>query len=311
MLISDIRKGELTGAEELSAEAREKIAARLIPDEERAEELEKAFGEMDSFDLKKIWPKLQTVAADGTGSYVIYREKSLKYMQGISYSNAFLADEYCMYGSASTEEGFEDAYELALDDNFYEFEEEDGSVVLAHKLNGGKKYRVIVSTAAGLYRYRTDMYIQCARVAEDKVLIRKLCPAGHKLAGLLEEDVLDTVRLSEEKYGLGICDFSLVQESPEGDYTLVMEPETQADNTKAKSLNVEEVSAFAQDTLNSKGRGGMKVKAFFCEPESFFLHRDIRMLKMKVLPDGICPQHMVEYGMPRLFKDKRKDKDLK
>ena len=58
-----------------------------------------------------------------------------------------------------------------------------------------------------------------------------------------------------------------------------MEPETQEDNTKAKALDIEEVSAFVSEILNSKGRGGMKVRAFFCEPESFFLHRDIRMLK--------------------------------
>ena len=305
LLCEDIRRGMITETGSISDELIDSIRWRLMASPERADELEKLFETKgENITLKDIWPKLYLVIADGTGSYRVHLKKSERYLAGVNHSNGILADECGMYGVA---EENSDLFKLDPRSCFYEFLPVDGGdACFVFGLEEGKDYRLVVTTDNGLYRYKTDTFVRCAKKSDEGIFVEKICPILYDISamdGIREEDVYNTVLAVEEKYGLSICDYSLLKETEDGEYILVMEPEFEQDKLRTEEIDREELRAFLTDTLGKKSTGsGISVIEFFCEPESFFLHRDIKMHRWNVLPDDIKPQHMVEYGMPRVFK---------
>ncbi|MCR5734546.1 MAG: GH3 auxin-responsive promoter family protein [Lachnospiraceae bacterium] len=303
-LCEDIRNGSFVNSFGISEKLAQKISSRMTPSPERADELLKIFEEKgDDLTLKDLWPELSLVIADGTGSYKIYLDKSLRYLKGVKHHHGILADECCMYGVAENEAG---CYKLDPSAGFYEFMPVyGGDPCFAYEAEEGEDYRIIVTTDTGLYRYKTNMYVRLLQKDENELVVKKICPVPHDesvMKGLREEDVYEAVCSAEKVFDVNFCDFSLIEEDNYGKYTLVVEPESDEDLDKAEEAG-KELSALITESLRDKADDeNIKVKAYICEPESFFLHRDMRMFKWDVLPDGVLPQHMVEYGFPRFFK---------
>jgi hypothetical protein len=63
---------------------------------------------------------------------------------------------------------------LAADSGFYEFLDETGCSWLAHDLQNGERYEVVMTTSGGLYRYRMGDSVVCEGFTEDLPVLRFL-----------------------------------------------------------------------------------------------------------------------------------------
>lgn len=61
---------------------------------------------------------------------------------------------------------------LAADSGFFEFELDDGRLRFGHELVEGEQYEVIITTAGGLYRYRTGDRVSCEGLADSVPVLR-------------------------------------------------------------------------------------------------------------------------------------------
>lgn len=120
---------------------------------ERADELRRIFGSHLSRPekLRLVWPQLALIScwADAGATSYVGQVRGLFPSVEIQ-PKGLLATEGCvsfpLLGRV--------APALALRSHFFEFEEEAGSIRLAHQLDVGGRYRVILTTGGGLYRYQ-------------------------------------------------------------------------------------------------------------------------------------------------------------
>lgn len=134
----------------------------LPPSARRADELRAIFATDLALPdkLALIWPRLALVScwADATAASMMPEARSLMpnvefQPKGLLSTEAFVTVPlFCASGAA-----------LAIRSHFFEFEELNlsataavgqGQFRLAHQLEDGRRYRVVVSTAGGLYRYQ-------------------------------------------------------------------------------------------------------------------------------------------------------------
>jgi hypothetical protein len=152
-LITGIEQGRLEAPSGLPAELEQRLESGLRPDPERAAELRRARERLGSFRPGAYWPELKVVACWLAGSVGRYLE-SLR---------PWLDDDVVFFdvGYGATEGKFNipldpgrPAGPLAVYAGFYEFREVDsGRLRLAHELEPGRSYELLVTNYAGLYRY--------------------------------------------------------------------------------------------------------------------------------------------------------------
>lgn len=153
-IIEDIRRGQLSTPTLLPDALQQRLSAALQPNPERAAALE-APGTLSA---RSAWPDLRLVLCWKTG-----------------LMSRFLAElaEHCPPGTVFREYGYgaseglltiplhdaTSAGVLAIHGMFFEFLPEatavttDASTLLAHELEIGQRYQLILTNAAGLYRY--------------------------------------------------------------------------------------------------------------------------------------------------------------
>src|SRR5258708_2322638 len=203
-LVEDIRRGTLSLAPKIEASLRDAILACCKGKPGRAAELEalyaawrgKAFTEQDTSGrtlYEAIWPHLQLISCWASGNAVHALPQPQAYFphaaiqpKGLLATEAFISFPFSPLHPSSDASRLphlgqvEDASALSLLSHFFEFEDiEETSqadrtdqvavpIKLAHELEVGRKYSVIVTTGGGLYRYRlndlievVDFYYQC------------------------------------------------------------------------------------------------------------------------------------------------------
>ncbi|OVE75567.1 hypothetical protein BVX97_04055 [bacterium E08(2017)] len=116
-----------------------------------------------------IWSNLQVVScwtcadsrleADLLKEYLPHTEIQGK---GLIATEAFVSLPFA---------GYEDPV-LSICSHFFEFESEDGEILLANELDKGKTYSVIVTTGGGFYRYRVGDMVLVTGYAESTPLLR-------------------------------------------------------------------------------------------------------------------------------------------
>ena len=181
-LISDIRKGGLSTRFPVSDETREKIKSYLTANPERADELQRLVAKNGrKLSPRLIWPKLAAVACWQGGTVATYLEKLKGYFpENIPFRDlGYLASE--QRGSVPL---FDDADSgvLAIATNVYEFwpAEKDPNertpprdkLLLAHKVELGKRYYVYVTTLGGLYRYEMNDVVEVSAYYKKTPMIR-------------------------------------------------------------------------------------------------------------------------------------------
>ncbi len=165
-LIEDIREGTLNRELNLRYDIRKILEKKLKPNPKRADELTRISEDKGGELLPKdIWPDMEIITCWKGGTVGIYIPHLRKYFRdniairdfGYLSSEARASIPLCDEGCQGI---------LAIASNFYEFVpvedicKDDRKVLLAHQLEEGKEYYVILTTHAGLYRYNIDDIIR-------------------------------------------------------------------------------------------------------------------------------------------------------
>jgi hypothetical protein len=113
-------------------------------------------------DTRRLWPQLDTISMWTDGASAPYAKRLTEYFPDVHVDGK---------GLLSTES----AVTLRIDDGpgcvpaltsaFIEFVDEAGECRMAHELESGATYRVVITTPGGLYRYDTADLVRCAGIA--------------------------------------------------------------------------------------------------------------------------------------------------
>ncbi|MEZ6034215.1 MAG: GH3 auxin-responsive promoter family protein [Planctomycetaceae bacterium] len=136
--------------------------------------------------LAQLWPQLKLIScwADGSAAHAVNDIKSFFPQieiqpKGLISTEAFVSLPIIGYPGGA----------LSVRSHFYEFQSLDsqsGDTLLAHELSAGGRYRVIVTTAGGLYRYQTHDVIEVIGFLEECPMLR-FCGRGNRTSDLVGE----------------------------------------------------------------------------------------------------------------------------
>lgn len=201
-IICDIREGTFSPPTSPACNEAACAASRREPNSRRAERLTAIFASNESLaeKLSRVWPRLALVScwADAaSGRYV--PELEMLFPKVEFQPKGLLATEGCVT-IPQTECS---APCLAIRSHFFEFElvqhgAGSGTHSLAHELELGCRYRVIITTGGGLYRYQLRDEVEVVGFERQCPLMRFLGKAdrvsdlvGEKLAEPHVRDTLD------------------------------------------------------------------------------------------------------------------------
>ncbi len=161
-LCFDIRRGRAIPGEVADSGLGALVPPRFRPDARRAARLQSilAAGGSSAEKLRMIWPRLALIScwADGPAAWAVREIQSLfpgveVQPKGLIATEAFVS--FPLVGRPGAA--------LSLRSHFFEFEEVSstgeggdraGALRMAHQLERGGRYRVVVTTGGGLYRYQ-------------------------------------------------------------------------------------------------------------------------------------------------------------
>lgn len=142
-LMADVSSGECSRIPSSAVELHR--ALRSIPRPDRAQELRLA----GPSDIVAHWPHLQVVSCWGDGQAALPLLKLHERLPHVTIqAKGLLATEACVSLP------FAGHHPVAITSHFFEFEDAQRNIRLAHELQNGEAYTVIVTTAGGLWRYR-------------------------------------------------------------------------------------------------------------------------------------------------------------
>jgi GH3 auxin-responsive promoter len=143
-LIHDVDRGSMSPPATVAAEVRARLAPLLAPDPARAMALRKAGAH-----AVDIWPHLSLISCWADGPARAAAALLARRCEGIALQpKGLLATE------AVVTIPFDGRHPLAIRSHFFEFVEPDGRVRLAHELQRGMEYTLLLTTGGGLYRYK-------------------------------------------------------------------------------------------------------------------------------------------------------------
>jgi hypothetical protein len=163
-LIKDIAKGTVDAAFKIEKDIRSEIEAVLRPNPRRSAELKRITEERDELLPKYFWPSLEIVECWKGGTMNVYLKELERY-----FGDVPIRDMGCLSTEARSSIPMTDIGAggvLAIQTNFYEFipredaGKEDERVLTCDQLEAGREYFIVVTTAAGLYRYNIDDIIR-------------------------------------------------------------------------------------------------------------------------------------------------------
>ena len=233
MLIRDIELGVIDTSVKLPPELRARLEAKLKPDRERAEELKKSvdFSDINGL-IKRIWPKMCVVVAIGSGELEPFSRKMRVYCgESVAFCHEFYASSEALFGTVT--EADDENYLLIPDSGFFEFIPDDGSFdetrdrpLLPHELEVGKRYEVVVTNLAGLYRYRIKDVVLVTGFTNDLPRLRFAYRRSQviNITGLklTSEHLVSTMREISEKTGVNIIDYSVSADTVKEPWRLVV-----------------------------------------------------------------------------------------
>jgi hypothetical protein len=142
-LLSDLKTGRCCHADSLSAQVLRALKLRPMPG--RARHL----AEINPKKPEEIWPHLKIISCwgDANAGYGL-AELRRHFPHVIIQPKGLIATE------AMVTIPFSNGHPLAIGSHFFEFIDGQGEIHLAHELEIGETYEVVVTTGAGLWRYR-------------------------------------------------------------------------------------------------------------------------------------------------------------
>ena len=168
-LIEDIRTGSMSIDLGVTPEVDALIRKSLKKSARRARELGRIRDKKNGSIYEQVWPNLKLISCWTHGNSGEAVKQLRTYFpnvaiqpKGLIATEAFVS--FPLRGEASA---------MSVNSHFFEFEEvEEKTIRLAHQLEVGKKYSVIVTTGGGLYRYRLNDVIEVLGFEAECPLIR-------------------------------------------------------------------------------------------------------------------------------------------
>ena len=143
-LVYDIEHGTLSVSPLLAPGVAKTVASLLRPNHKRADEVRSAGAHP-----RRLWRHLALISCWADGPSAAAAAQLASRCSGIAVQRkGLLATE----GVVTIP--FEGCHPIAVRSHFYEFAGADGQIRLAHELERGHEYTVLLTTGGGLYRYR-------------------------------------------------------------------------------------------------------------------------------------------------------------
>lgn len=183
-LLSDIERGIVS---------RQDVELRFAPKPDLAHHLRK----LDSADYASIWPRLHLISCWMDGASTPYaRQLGETFPHVRLQGKGLLATEAFVSVPIVGVEGSV----LSINSHFFEFINDSGEPLLAHQIQKGRTYSVVVTTGGGLYRYQLNDVIEVIGHWKETPRIRFVGKADHisdwfgeKLEGRFVANVLEKV----------------------------------------------------------------------------------------------------------------------
>ena len=186
-LLEDIEHGQIYQNLNLDSSLRNELESILEPNPVLAQKLRIEFEKGFENIVPRIWPQLSYAGCITTGSMELYKEKLKFYFGDVQlYSHGYGASESWI-GVNLRPERETPAYVITPHAAFFEFipvEEIDlasPSTVDLSSLEIGKNYEVVVTTVAGLYRYRLGDIVKCVDYYNQSPMVEFLYRRGSLL----------------------------------------------------------------------------------------------------------------------------------
>ena len=237
VIVDDIEKGTISEEIEMKPELRETLLKKLKPMPERAKYLRKQFEQgFDETLFKRIWPNLTVICGIGNASFASAANHIRSVAKGVPF-------DFSIYGASEGLVAAVPALEttdmqLLTDSCFYEFipfGDESGTTLTLDQLRVGEKYEILITTQAGLYRYRLKDVIEVKGFRGKCPLIAFVYRKGQlfNIAGekFSEEDARNTIMMLEKAHGVSIDKWLFYQDESvmPNRYALVVESDEDLD----------------------------------------------------------------------------------
>lgn len=171
-------------------------------------------------DARCLWPDLRVIScwADASSAFFYQRLRS-RFKEAHFQPKGLLATEGIVTAPDSG-----DRPRLVSDSGFFEFEEDNGELRLTRELQEGRRYEVIMTTAGGLYRYRTGDLVLCEKAHPAHPVLR-FVGKGDLVSDMVGEKLTDEFVRSclQELEGFGML-VPVNQEKPH--YILILDKDT-------------------------------------------------------------------------------------
>jgi len=188
-----------SGAERLCADLHAALATNKTGRQERADEVAVILSANQSptWKLRRIWPRLALISCWADGASARYAKELQQLFRHVAIQpKGLLATEAFVSFPLAGRKGAV----LALRSHFFEFLDAHGEMKLAHQLEEGGYYQVVVTTGGGLYRYRLGDMVEVVGFENQCPLLRFVGRAdrvsdlvGEKLDEMHVRAVLDQV----------------------------------------------------------------------------------------------------------------------
>ncbi len=172
-----------------------------------------------TLNLLKIWPMLDTISCWTEGAAASFIPALRRLFPGVYIQGkGLLATE----GVVSIPFVGVDAPVLAIESGFYEFINEDGKICLAHELEQGRIYTVLLTNESGLYRYCLGDKVSMEGFLYQAPMLKFIGRGGHS-SDLCGEKLTDdfVVQVLENCGNLGDLRFLYPTLVPEPHYVLI------------------------------------------------------------------------------------------
>ncbi|MEH2070262.1 MAG: GH3 auxin-responsive promoter family protein [Nostoc sp.] len=206
-MVNDIYHGQINSNLELDTATRNELQNRLRPSPEKSNTFRTEFEKGFEGIIPRIWPQLSNIQCIITGSLQLYKE-SLKFYAGEIpiYSHGYGASEAWIGCNLEPQKDFP-AYVITPHSAFFEFipisqiDAEKPTTVDLTSLDVGESYEIVVTTVAGLYRYRMGDIVKCVGYYNQSPMIEFLYRQGSLL-------IIRGVRISENEIFAAITEAS-------------------------------------------------------------------------------------------------------
>ena len=236
-IVAAIHDGNLGRLSPRGTQDRSRLALmerRMPRNPRRALQLERSIEQHGSLLPKHVWPNLTMIGCWLGGTAGVFARKL-----GAYYGEAALRDLGLRATEATIAVPLSDATAagaLTLHDNFFEFvpEEERGGdhprTLLAHELEVGERYYILLTTRAGLYRYDISDVVEVTAMQGEMPLV-KFVHKGADMANLTGEklhgdQVAQAACDAMERVGMPVDRVQLIPDTERCGYDVLVEAGT-------------------------------------------------------------------------------------